>query len=77
MTNRTVGKTVGAITIEQGAITVGGKLVGRVDRELKHGYHPVVRLRIEGKPVVEYEIDEKKLLDKIFADAKRLTKEAK
>jgi len=63
-----MAKTVGKITIDNGSIQVEGKEVGRVDQELKFGYHPAVKLSV-GKKIEWFELDTEKLIDKVFAKA--------
>lgn len=58
-------KTVGDITIDNGKITYQGKAVGELMSDLKHGYHPAVRLTVNGK-TTWFEQDTPNLIDTIF-----------
>ena len=69
-------RTIGNVTFNDGAITVAGRPVGRADHELKHGYHPVVRLRIDGAEPVEFEIDTPSLVEQLFNEVYRLVPSA-
>ena len=59
-------ETRGTVTIRLGTISKSGKKIGTVMHELKHGYHPVIRLRLNGEAMREFETDTPKLMDKIF-----------
>ena len=53
------------MNIENGVITTkSGKYVGTATKELKHGYHPAVKVVVHGV-VVWFELDEPELLAKI------------
>lgn len=69
MTSAKRGKTVGRITIIDGSIQVKGVEVGRVDHQLKHGYHPAVFLKI-GDKFEWFEQDTPNLIDRVFEKAK-------
>ena len=55
-----------AIDITDGTIKIAGKKVGTVFQELKHGYHPAIKLVIN-KKVEWHELDTEDLIDVIFA----------
>ena len=56
------------IDITDGTIKINGEKVGTVFNELKHGYHPAIKL-IVNKKVEWHEMDTKDLIDVIFARA--------
>lgn len=60
------GMTRGDVTIALGKVIKKGNQVGTLQHELKHGYHPVVRLRVQGREMVEFEIDTPNLIDRAF-----------
>ena len=53
------------IDITDGTIKIEGKKVGTVFNEMKHGYHPAVKL-VVNKKVEWHEIDTPNLIDVIF-----------
>ncbi len=60
-----------AIDITDGTIKIDGIEVGSVFNELKHGYHPAIKLKIAG--VIEwFEMDTKNLVDVIAEKAVEL-----
>jgi len=64
---RTEIKHGNIIVIDSGNITVGSTKVGEVMQDLKHGYHPAVKLVIPDKNIIEwFELDTENLVDTIF-----------
>lgn len=55
----------GNITLTAGRIIVGGSDVGAVERRLRHGYHPMLRVVI-GTTVTWFELDTPSLVDRVF-----------
>lgn len=57
--------TRNGVTIDNGTVTVDGNKVGEVMKDYKHGYHPAVRVTIDGVNVW-FELDTKNLIDVVF-----------
>lgn len=60
---------VGDLVIREGIVRLLGERVGTLMHELELGYHPVVRLRLDGYRAIQYELDGGKVAERAASDA--------
>lgn len=60
--------TTSLIEIAGGVIRANGQRIGTVNKDLKHGYHPVARMKV-GQVTEDFELDTPDLIERIKAAA--------